>query len=485
MATPTYNPNSVVDTLKSQGQASDFASRAKLAGEKGILNYAGTAEQNTELNKLVTPPAVVTSKKAVTDVNNNLNTLNSASNQAPAVAPGYKAVKVGNSWSTVPVGSAADITDQMRASGATQEQINNALSGSLGAPLIGNNTDKTPVPPPAPKSEVQVKLDDTAKELENLGSRISASSVNTINAIKQEYDSLIKQQETSNKNYQGAITQEGIRSGRARYASDIFATDNAKAVEFGISAISNLQTKKERLIMEAETARDEKDFKRLSDLMTNYRETIKNERQQTQDLYDNMIKWNKEVREKTKADRDAQADTAKSIAGALTTVLGNDEKENNRIIREAAISYGVDPNILISEIDTLNRKDVTAGIKEYEYAKAQGYKGSFMQYENAKQAAGRANNNPSVLTSDEASRYQLPEELIGKSDLDIIQDLSVSKVPDWFVKFKQKGPVLSTPEQLKSEWNTFRNSDDFKVYKSVGQGVSIKDPKETRGPLFE
>lgn len=41
--------NSIVDYLNTQGKASDFSSRAKLATENGIQNYTGTVEQNTSL----------------------------------------------------------------------------------------------------------------------------------------------------------------------------------------------------------------------------------------------------------------------------------------------------------------------------------------------------------------------------------------------------------------------------------------------------
>lgn len=45
----SYSGPSVVDYLNSTGQASDFNSRAKLAQSKGIANYVGTADQNTQL----------------------------------------------------------------------------------------------------------------------------------------------------------------------------------------------------------------------------------------------------------------------------------------------------------------------------------------------------------------------------------------------------------------------------------------------------
>lgn len=43
------DPNSIVDFLKSKNQDSSYEARAKLATEKGITGYTGTAEQNTQL----------------------------------------------------------------------------------------------------------------------------------------------------------------------------------------------------------------------------------------------------------------------------------------------------------------------------------------------------------------------------------------------------------------------------------------------------
>ena len=40
---------SIVDYLKSQGQDSSYSARKKLAEERGITNYSGTAAQNTQL----------------------------------------------------------------------------------------------------------------------------------------------------------------------------------------------------------------------------------------------------------------------------------------------------------------------------------------------------------------------------------------------------------------------------------------------------
>jgi hypothetical protein len=61
------NINSIVDYLKSTGQASDFQSRLNLAKEKGITNYTGTAEQNNSLLGMV---------KNTTPINSSLPSIN-------------------------------------------------------------------------------------------------------------------------------------------------------------------------------------------------------------------------------------------------------------------------------------------------------------------------------------------------------------------------------------------------------------------------
>jgi hypothetical protein len=59
----SYTGPSIVDYLKSVGQASDFSSRTQLAKQHGITNYTGTAAQNTQLLNLLrsrTPSAGTT-----------------------------------------------------------------------------------------------------------------------------------------------------------------------------------------------------------------------------------------------------------------------------------------------------------------------------------------------------------------------------------------------------------------------------------------
>lgn len=50
----TYDPNSLVDTLKLKGMDSDMNARKELAKEYGIENYIGSEEQNVTLLSIIT-----------------------------------------------------------------------------------------------------------------------------------------------------------------------------------------------------------------------------------------------------------------------------------------------------------------------------------------------------------------------------------------------------------------------------------------------
>lgn len=84
----TYAGNSIVDYLKSAGKATDFASRAKIAAEQGIVGYKGTAEQNLQLlNKLraAQPKPPVSGSIAADKAFEKQSAFDLSKTQAPAV----------------------------------------------------------------------------------------------------------------------------------------------------------------------------------------------------------------------------------------------------------------------------------------------------------------------------------------------------------------------------------------------------------------
>ena len=82
----SYAGPSIVDYLKSVQQPSDFGSRGKLAGEAGIQNYTGTAQQNTQLLNLLRTPAGNPAQAHITD---SVNQSMQGGNATPQQRQGY------------------------------------------------------------------------------------------------------------------------------------------------------------------------------------------------------------------------------------------------------------------------------------------------------------------------------------------------------------------------------------------------------------
>jgi chromosome segregation ATPase len=93
-----YTGTSIVDYLKSVGQASDFSSRTKLAQQYGITNYTGTAEQNLNLLGILNKPAtssLIQNNSATltpTETQSYQDQINKISQQIKTIAPQIEAI---------------------------------------------------------------------------------------------------------------------------------------------------------------------------------------------------------------------------------------------------------------------------------------------------------------------------------------------------------------------------------------------------------
>ncbi len=85
-APSAYTGSSIVDYLKFEGGASDFASRSRLAADYGISSYAGTASQNTQLLNMLKrgtrPTPVPSAQSNITATNASGLNLPTGSQQA-------------------------------------------------------------------------------------------------------------------------------------------------------------------------------------------------------------------------------------------------------------------------------------------------------------------------------------------------------------------------------------------------------------------
>jgi hypothetical protein len=86
-----YAGNSIVDYLKSVGQASDFTSRSKLAQQYGITNYTGTSEQNLNLLGILNKPTTTTTITP-SQTQSYQNQINEISKQIQTITPQVQAI---------------------------------------------------------------------------------------------------------------------------------------------------------------------------------------------------------------------------------------------------------------------------------------------------------------------------------------------------------------------------------------------------------
>ena len=130
----TYTGYSIVDYLKSIGQASDFASRKKLAEQFGIKDYRGTADQNLKMLDMLRSGQTATQKPAQTTVQPVAQTNTQAKSNLPE-----DYIKS--------IGSNRDWYDPM--SGMSREEFESTLTTDMQMPRIstqGAGTDTTKSP---------------------------------------------------------------------------------------------------------------------------------------------------------------------------------------------------------------------------------------------------------------------------------------------------------------------------------------------------
>lgn len=130
----TYTGYSIVDYLKSIGQASDFAYRKKLAEQFGIKDYRGTADQNLKMLDTLRSGQTATQKPAQTTVQPVAQTNTQAKSNLPE-----DYIKS--------IGSNRDWYDPM--SGMSREEFESTLTTDMQMPRIstqGAGTDTTKSP---------------------------------------------------------------------------------------------------------------------------------------------------------------------------------------------------------------------------------------------------------------------------------------------------------------------------------------------------
>lgn len=416
--------------------------------------------------------AVVTSSAAATQTQNNVKTADQLTQEAQAKAATDAATK-------------AAATAEAAKSNTTTTATKSALET-----YIENNSKQTPE-----QIARTTEITNLKSQLDTLGANADARTANLISSISADFDRQYQQQEQANKMYEGGVDTAGIVSGRARYAPELQSGLKFGAIQAGIQALSDINIKKQRAILDVETARDERNYKLLQTKITDLQDIQKEERQAAQTMADNYYKAQKE-------ERDNAEFVGKNVAPAIVSALTGDETHDNQLILDTAKQQGVpastlfryiqdyklelqkaQPNFLQeynlaksqgfkgTYLDYKNASQTTADIQKYNLAKTQGFKGTYLQFE---KVMHNANTSPKAvgagnkISAADAKTYGLDPTFIGMDEGEFINSLKSPGVPDWYAKLaKQQTDGSITQGGIESSWKDFRQNQ---ISNPVGGG---------------
>ncbi len=408
-----------------------------------------------------TQPSVVTSAPAAAAVTDAVNYINNQPTRADAIA-------AKNTITTTP-----------------------AIDNGLGA--TGNTKTTTPTNPDVEK--INSTYDNFATNLktqiDSLTGGLDTSTQNMINQLTNTYATRITNQKLLNEKYLGAATVSGYSSGRARYAPEIQNNILSTEEKAGLQRVIDLETERDNLIQQAKDARDSKQQAALMDYQNKLLEINRQKTQAVKDLFDQTMSTENLAIDKAKESRASLKENLSNLSTAIIPSLVNTldtlktPADKEALMQQYADNYGYSIDTIKSLVQNHRQDTVKSSpeaVKEYEYYKTQtGYSGSLLDYMKLKKVATTVNSNANgtVLSREDATRWDLPESLIGKSAKQIVLDLQVSNPPQWFKDSQAKAGHFSegmTTADLKSQWDTFRNTGDMLVLKnSVDVNKAGKD----------
>lgn len=352
----------------------------------------------------------------------------------------------------------------------------------------------------------QAYIDNATSELNSYKTGLDQQTQNMIDQITQKYSQRIGDQQKINATYLGSTRVAGIMSGRDRYASELNDQILSNEETAGLQRIRELEGERENLISQARQASSEKSRAATVDLANKLDQNRKDRQSAVSELYKQSLDFQKLSLDKARESRQQVADTitnskniAENIAGSLVDQFDSlklDKAGKEKMITEYADSYGVSEDFILNAVKDFRRQETSAlpsMIQEYNYMKENyGYTGSPLDYQKTKKEATRiatGGSKVTVVSSDAARRYDLPEALIGKSQREIILDTLSSKPPQWFAQSQLKAGHLKTGYQageVQSQWNIFRNSPDMMIFKNeMDVNKAGKDNELTLDQLIE
>jgi len=289
---PLNIQTSIVDFLKSKGQASDLASRSILASRAGIQGFRGTAQQNIQLLKaLQDDPTLFQGKTPPTP-------------PPPGIPEPAPSIITGDDF---------------------DEQIEGVMLGM-------EELEARPRPePPAPPTELELAQQQLAEaegqvaEFDILNQLLlaqqgqlplSADEQADIDYIKNSFEQTKDAQQLLNKSREGATRILANITGIGEFAPFRAQQKVDKSIQDGITALNNLTIAADKSLRDTRRALQEKNFADLVDTFSILQEQLDKKAKKVADIKKATLEREKLIAEQVKEERDARNSLIEKIAEA-------------------------------------------------------------------------------------------------------------------------------------------------------------------------
>ncbi len=152
------------------------------------------------------------------------------------------------------------------------------------------STTNTPQGPDFANVQIDQQTQSYINQMEQLRATASASSNALIASIQQRYAQRAEDMKNTNKAYMAGAVNQGIVSGRARYAAEMQSNILSNEESMGMRRISDLEAEKVSLIIQAEQAKNADDFKMLQAISDKYESAHDKQISLLQKQFDNSMK---------------------------------------------------------------------------------------------------------------------------------------------------------------------------------------------------
>jgi hypothetical protein len=193
-------------------------------------------------------------------------------------------------------------------------------------------------------------------------------------SMQSDFESLIKEQRDANKQYEGAITQAGITSGRSRYAPEIEAGNVMNVVSSGLSKIAGLESKMRDSLAKLEAGFQTDNYKIMKGAYDDFIQAQKDKQTNLDKIHTSIAEALKQTQEQNQKVQDYKNDILKTLAesGAPADVIDRASSMTNipDMLKEAG-SYMLKGSGIIGEYnyykaDALSRGEDPLTFSEYQ-----------------------------------------------------------------------------------------------------------------------